>query len=143
MFWTDKWLHGKRVSDLAPRLFELILKRFINKRTFQDALSNRRWILDIKGALTVGALIDYLHLWEALSDFELQPNREDKHIFSIASDGRYSAKAAYKSLFLGSSSFEHYIEGCGNLGPHQSVNFSFGWLPKTGVGWLTDWLREV
>lgn len=53
--------------------------------------------------------MDYLHLWEVLSDFELQPNREDKHIFSIASYGRYTAKAAYKDLFLGSSSFGHYM----------------------------------
>lgn len=47
MFWMDKWLHGKRVSDLAPRLFGSIPKRFINKRTVQDALSNRRWTIFI------------------------------------------------------------------------------------------------
>jgi hypothetical protein len=105
-------------------------------------LSNRRWISDIKGALTVGALIEYLHVWEALSDIDMQPNIEDKHIFSFASDGRYSAKAAYKSLFLGSSSFGHYRR-VRDLGPHQNVNSSFGWLPKTGVGRLTYWLREV
>jgi hypothetical protein len=141
MFWTYKWLRGS-ISDLALRLYELIPKRVLNKRTVQDALSNRRWVSDIKGALTVVALIDYLHLWETLSDIVLQPNIEDKHIFSFASDGRYSAKVAYKSLFLGSSSFGHYRR-VWSLGTHQNVNSSFGWLPKTGVGRRTDWLREV
>jgi hypothetical protein len=100
LFWTDKWLHGERIFDLAPRLFGLIPKRFVSKRTLQEALSNKRWISDIKGALTVEAITDYLHLWEMFSGFELQPDREDKHIFSIASDCRYSAKSTYKGLFL-------------------------------------------
>jgi hypothetical protein len=37
----------------------------------------------------VGALVDYLQLWDLLSDVELQPAFEDKHVFSIASDGNY------------------------------------------------------
>jgi hypothetical protein len=64
-----------------------------------------RWISDIKGALTMGALIDYLYLLDSLSGLCLQPNREDRHIFTRVSDGKYLAKAAYNGLFLGSSSF--------------------------------------
>jgi hypothetical protein len=33
---------------------------------------------------------------------------EDKHVFSIAADGNYSAKSAYDGLFVGSTSFDHY-----------------------------------
>lgn len=69
---------------------------------------NRRWIGDIKGALTVRALIDYLHLGNALSDLVQQPDIEDRHIFSIAPDGLYSAKAAYNGLFYGSRAFVHH-----------------------------------
>lgn len=65
----------------------------------QEGLLNRRWIGDIKGALTVGALVDYLHLWNALSVLFLQPDIEDKHIFSIAPNGKYSAKVSYSGLF--------------------------------------------
>jgi hypothetical protein len=39
--------------------------------------------------------VDYLHLWDLLSDFELQPDTEDNHISGLASDGKYSAKTAY------------------------------------------------
>jgi hypothetical protein len=66
-------------------------------------------------ALSVGALVDYLHLWDLVSSVELQPDMEDKHIFSLASDGKYSAKVAYEGFFLGSSSFDT-TKGCGILG---------------------------
>jgi hypothetical protein len=66
LFWVDKWINGKKVADIAPRLICIIPKRIINKITVQEAMVNRRWIGDIRGALTAGALIDYLHLWEAL-----------------------------------------------------------------------------
>jgi hypothetical protein len=43
-----------------------------------------------------------------ISGIELQPEVDDKHTFSIASNGVYSAKTAYEGLFLGSVTFEHY-----------------------------------
>ena len=101
----DQW---KKVSDIPPRLFAIIPNRIAWKRTVQEALLNRRWITDTKGALTVGVLIDFLSLWDALSVIVQQPNIEDKRIFSLAPDGKYSASSAYKGLFVGSSSFGHY-----------------------------------
>ena len=56
----------------------------------------------------MGALIDYLYLWDSLSGLCLQLNREDRHIFTRASDGKYSVKVAYNGLFLGSNSFGHH-----------------------------------
>uniref|UniRef100_A0A0A9CGX0 Reverse transcriptase zinc-binding domain-containing protein n=1 Tax=Arundo donax TaxID=35708 RepID=A0A0A9CGX0_ARUDO len=70
------------------------------------SLTNRVWISDIQGALTVGVIVDYLHLWDLLSDVQLQPEVEDRHIGRLASHGQYSAKSAYESLFLGSTLFE-------------------------------------
>jgi hypothetical protein len=34
-----------------------------------------------------------------LSNLVLQPNTEDRHIFSLSSNGSYSAKSAYMGLF--------------------------------------------
>jgi hypothetical protein len=79
-----------RVPLLTPRLFNIILKRITNRRTVQEALTDRRWILDITGSLSVGVLVDYLHLWNLISDFELLPDTEDKHTFNIAANGAYS-----------------------------------------------------
>jgi hypothetical protein len=57
-----KWINGGRITDIAPRLFSLIPKRITDKRTVQEALLNRRWVADIRGALTVSVLSDYLIL---------------------------------------------------------------------------------
>ena len=47
------------------------------RRTVQDALVDNRWISDIKGALAVNVLIEYLRLWDSLSGFELQAEVDD------------------------------------------------------------------
>jgi hypothetical protein len=82
-------------------------------------------------------LIDYLQLWEMLSAIELQLGIEDRHIFTIAPDGKYSAKSAYNGSFMGSVSFEHYTR-VWKIGLHQSVAFSFGWLRIIDVGQPID-----
>ena len=39
LFWTDRWLHGQCIADLAPRLSSLVPKRTY-KRTVQEAHMN-------------------------------------------------------------------------------------------------------
>ena len=78
LFWTDKWIHGQKIADLIPRLFDVIPKRITNRRTIQEVFTNRRWISGITGTLSVWVLLDYLHLWNLISDFELLPDVEDK-----------------------------------------------------------------
>jgi hypothetical protein len=55
----------------------------------------------------VEVLADFLDLWDAILIVNINPQREDKHIFSFAHNGKYYAKVAYKSLFIGSTYFEH------------------------------------
>ncbi|WVZ62943.1 hypothetical protein U9M48_012631 [Paspalum notatum var. saurae] len=105
-FWTDRWLDGRSIEELAPRLFAVIPKRRIKQRTVQEALTNRTWISDIQGALDVGVLTDYLHLWDLLSGLQLQPEVEDRHIWKLSPNGHYSAKSAYEGFFLGATLFE-------------------------------------
>jgi hypothetical protein len=140
LFWSDNWLQGKSISTIAPRLYSIIPKKITKSRTVQEALLNRRWISDIRGGLTVGLLADYLKLWVCLSEIELHPHIEDRHIFSVAPDGKYSAKAAYKGLFLGSCTFGHYKRVWKTWAPSKYRFFS-GWWPITGAGLLTDWQR--
>ena len=59
LFWTDKWIHEQKIADLVPRLFDIIPKKITNRRTVQEALTDRRWIADITGSLSVGVLLDY------------------------------------------------------------------------------------
>ena len=140
LFWVDKWINGKKVADIAPRLFCTISKRIINKRTVQEPMVNRRWISDIRGALSARALIDFLHLWEALTDSPLHPDIEDRHIFSIAPDGNYSAKTVYDGLFQGSCSFHHH-KRIWKSWMSPKCHF-FLWLVAHNKCWTVDRLQK-
>jgi hypothetical protein len=65
-------------------------------------------LTNIKGALTVGVLVDFLDLWDALQTVQQQPVIEDKHIFRFATNGKYSAKAAYDGLYIGLTRSDHW-----------------------------------
>jgi hypothetical protein len=107
-FWKDKLLHGKRIENLALSLFSIIPKRFVNSRTIYEAITDRKWISDIKGPLTVGVLTEYLQLWDMISGWQLQSGVENRHVFTIAPSGTYSVKSAYERLFLGSVAFPQH-----------------------------------
>jgi len=70
-----------------------------------QALNNRTWVSDIRGALTVQVLIEYINLWELLSNVELQPDVEDTHIWTFSTTGQYTTKSAYEALFIGAIQF--------------------------------------
>jgi hypothetical protein len=138
--WSDKWINARSVSDIAPRLLLTVPKRIASKRTVSEALTNRRWVSDIKGALTLGALVDYLHLWNAITDVVLQSNSEDKHIFSIAPNGQYSASSAYNGFFTGSVAFDHYKMVWKFWAPPKCRFFL--WLVAHNRCWTADRLQK-
>ena len=35
------------------------------------------WVMDIRGDLSVEVVVDFLHLWDLIYDFQLQPDIED------------------------------------------------------------------
>lgn len=104
-FWTDNWLQGKSVADLAPNLILAIPKRVIKKRTVSQALSNRGWVVDVKGALTVQVFIEFLKVWELVEGIVLHPNVPDHFSWKFSSSGQYSRKSAYNMMFIGSIKF--------------------------------------
>ncbi|XP_073360309.1 uncharacterized protein [Aegilops tauschii subsp. strangulata] len=71
LFWTDYWLHGKSIADIAPSLLPLVPRRRRKSCTVAEGLSDRRWIADLHGALTPRALVEYVHLWQLLRPFTL------------------------------------------------------------------------
>ncbi|WVZ93635.1 hypothetical protein U9M48_039600 [Paspalum notatum var. saurae] len=104
-FWTDRWVQGKTLAELAPNLFNTIPKKTVQRRTVSQALDNRRWVSDIKGALTVQVLSEYLLVWDLVDGVELQLDTPDQHLWKLSSSGVYSCKSAYDSMFTGTISF--------------------------------------
>jgi hypothetical protein len=70
-----------------------------------DALTDARWITDIRGALTLEVLAEYLELWEFLSNFSLQAEVEDVHVWQFSATGQYTNKSAYEALSIGATGF--------------------------------------
>lgn len=54
--------------------------------------------------LSVNVIIEFLELWNILSNVELQPGVDDSYIWKLNSSGQYTAKLAYKGFFQGSVS---------------------------------------
>ena len=53
LFWEDRRMQGKSMSEVAPCLYAAISPRVKKVRTIDQALHENSWISDISGALTV------------------------------------------------------------------------------------------
>lgn len=99
LFWTDRWLHGKNIKELASHVFSLVSKRKLKTRTVIEALTDHSWISDIQGALTVVVIMEFLKLWDLLSEVALHPGVKDSRVWRFSSSKGYSGKSAYDQMF--------------------------------------------
>jgi hypothetical protein len=136
LFWSDRWLLGQKIADIAPRLFAVIPRRRISKHTVHEALTARQWISDIQGALTVGVIADFLCLWDILLSVVLQPGVSDIHFWRLAANRKYSVKSAYESFFLGSINFAPYQRIWKTWAPAKCRFFL--WLAAHRKCWTAD-----
>ena len=106
LFWSDRWLQGHSLLDLAPCLCNAVDSRVMKQRTVAQALQNNCWISDIRGALTVQVLIEYLRVWDLTHEIHLSTGRQDKLCWKWMADKIFST-SAYLACFIG----QHPIEG--------------------------------
>jgi hypothetical protein len=111
----------------VPNLFKLIPSRVVKRRTVSQALNNRHWVLDIKGALKVQILVAYLQIWDLVDGVILHPDVPNQ--FHWKFDPWY-----YQGLSL---------ENLEVLEPPLIASFSSGWPSITGVGRRIGWLSVV
>jgi hypothetical protein len=64
-----------------------------------EALTDEKWTKDIQGELSIEALMEYLELWDIISDVELHGGIQDKHIWRLSASREYTAKIAYDAFF--------------------------------------------
>ncbi|PVH65738.1 hypothetical protein PAHAL_1G065700 [Panicum hallii] len=101
-FWTDNWLDDQAIVTWAPTLCKAVSKRIRKTQTVAQALADRRWIREIRGGLSVQAIVEYLQLWNRFESVQLQNGVSDKIIWRWTASGEYSAKSAYNMLRQGS-----------------------------------------
>ena len=61
LFWSDRWLHGQCLEDLAPNVHKCVPPKE-RTRTVAEALHELTWVADIKGVLGWHGLAEYLQL---------------------------------------------------------------------------------
>jgi hypothetical protein len=119
---------------LAPHLFNSISNQARKRRTVYEALTERRWVTDIKGALTLDVLVEFL------GERVLQPDVEDSHNWRFSASGQYSAKSAYDALFIGVIHFQPGKRIWQSWAPGKCKFFM--WLAAHNKCWRTDRLAK-
>jgi len=104
LFWTDRWLQGQSLADLAPCLCAAVGPRIKKQRIVAQALHEDGWIRDISGALTVQVIMDYLLVWNLTRDVQLVPGRPDNICWKWTSDKCYSTSSALRCILYRAAS---------------------------------------
>ncbi|CAL5027772.1 unnamed protein product [Urochloa decumbens] len=145
LFWTDNWVDGKPICDLAPTLVTLVAPIRKKTRTVSQALAlvgngTPRWVRDITGGLSVGAVIEYLHFWEWLRHTQLTPGVEDMVRWRWTSSGQFTVQSAYQALQLGRTAF-HGADRIWKAWAPLRIKLFF-WLASKGRIWTADRRRR-
>jgi hypothetical protein len=83
LFWTDKWINGGGIFNVAPAVLSLVPNRQRSKRTVQEAGLNNAWVADIQGGLSMQALFEYFKLWDLVQGLHLS-EVEDSHVWRFS-----------------------------------------------------------
>ena len=89
------------ISAIAPELPKLVSGRIQKRRTVQEALLDRRWISDMRGAFSNLALWQYIQLWRQVRGVQLTTTL-DRLLWCWTVDGIYTSASCYRAMFLGS-----------------------------------------
>lgn len=139
-FWSDRWLHGKTVAELASNPFALIFKRARKQHTVAQALENRRWVADIHGGLSVQVLYEYLTIWTLVDEVVLLQDVQDQHVWKLTADGMHTCKSTYETYFLGSIKFAPWKCIWKSWAPLRYKFFL--WLAVNNRCWTADRLAK-
>jgi hypothetical protein len=104
-------MQGQRPQDLAPNIFRISKNK---NKSINEAMQNRTWIKDIDlqhASFTSQHFVEYVQLWNALSNIRLHSDREDKIKWKFQPDGKFTTGSAYHAQFIGSTqtNFKHLI----------------------------------
>jgi hypothetical protein len=139
LFWTDRWMHGCCLADLAPEVVQCVPVRLRNRRTVYEALNNNAWVADIRNALGLRGLTEYLELWDLISEVNLT-DTDDLHRWKPEASGVFSTKSAYRCYFVGSITFEPWKRIWKAWAPGKFKTFL--WLAIRNRCWTADRLQK-
>lgn len=139
-FWTDRWLHGKRIADWAPSLFAAVNKKAVRSRTVQEAINGSSWVLDIRGNFSSMAFSEFFQIWDLVREVQLLSDVPDQHIWTPSPSGSYSSKSAYDLFMMGRVGFAPAELIWRNWAPPRCKFFL--WLATRDRCWTADRLAK-
>jgi len=139
LFWTDRWLHGCCLEDLAPNIFSCVPLKLRRTRTVFEAMQDHTWVRDIRSALGWRGLVEYLELWDNMAGFVLNTT-DDIHHWKFEASGIYSTRSAYRNFFAGSITFEPWKRLWKSWAPSKCKTFV--WLAIRNRCWIADRLEK-
>lgn len=74
LFWTDRWINGASVVDLAPNFLKAVGSR---QRNLAEGLLDNAWVCDITRALDVEGVAEVVRLWMACNSVQLDLEADD------------------------------------------------------------------
>lgn len=138
-FWSDQWLEGHTVEEIAPKVVSMVSARTIKTRSVKEALTGQ-WLRDCGPDMGEGALVEFFALWHRLGRIVLDPDRGDVVSWRWTSDGLYSSKSAYEAFFSGLVRAPLSAEIWRSRAPY-SCKF-FAWLVSKNRCWTADRLQR-
>jgi mannosylglycoprotein endo-beta-mannosidase len=138
-FWSDRWLDGAKVEDIAPNLTAAVPARKVKVRTVKEGLSGT-WLRDCGPDLGEAALAEFFILWQVLAGVQLTPGREDTLRWCWSEDGVYSAKSAYNAFFAGRARYPAASVIWRSRAPYGCKFFA--WVVSRDRCWTADRLER-
>jgi hypothetical protein len=138
-FWSDRWLDGSSVAEIAPNVAKMVSRRRITACSVREGLAGQ-WLRDCGPDMDEAALPEFFMLWQRLANVQLVPEREDVLLWRWSTDGIYSAQSAYRAFFAGQVRAPISEEIWRSRAPY-SCKF-FAWLASKNRCWTADRLRR-
>jgi hypothetical protein len=126
LFWTDNWVHGAAVRDIAPEVAAKVGKRVLYSTTVAQALADFQWVNDIRAPLSLLSIQQCLLIWDSLGEVHLS-QEPDQHRWRHNAQEYFLQNLVIKACFLVQLPLNHG-NGFGKPGLLLNENSFFGWL---------------
>jgi hypothetical protein len=136
LFWTDRWINGRNVGEIAPEVAALVPTRRRNARKVSEALQEDTWLSDVVGELSIEGWMQCALLWEEMERVPREGGRPDLITWKGSASSRYTTSATYDMICQGRISWEMAKPLWRSFAPLKCK--IFGWLALRYRLWTSD-----
>ena len=140
LFWEDRWLDGRRVQEIASRVYELVTPRARGTRLVSATMENGSWAIDLRPNFGPDTLQEFLSLWQTVNAWEATEDLPDGVAWSWEANGQFSVRSAYAAGFWGREVISTANLTWKSRAPLQCRFFT--WLAMKDRCWTSDRLAR-